>query len=104
MPDIHELGSITFWLRHEHTDWFENQNRYNFGSVSNGGIQATAIKHPDKTIQIDITGAMNQDFTFHTPAPHCGPEGMHVAITWGNLEIKLYLNGALVQARTTGDP
>ncbi len=95
---IQSEGSITFWLRHEHEDWTTNSESYHFATVKRPGVAVKAIKHPDKTIELELSGPLGQHFDFRHLIPECEARGLFVAITWKAPELNLYLNGKLVEA------
>jgi len=90
-------GTVTFWLQHEHRDWWSNGSGYNFGPISKGGLSLSAQKHPDCTLDITIAGAAGKSYSFNHPVPECGPKGLFVAFTWSPTEITLDLNGKLIE-------
>lgn len=92
-------GTMVFWLNHEHKDWSTNSSGYNFGTSRMEDISAETTKHPDKTIEIKLTGPFDKSFVFRRPIPQCDPRGLQVAITWKDDEVKLYLNGQLVETK-----
>ena len=90
---LKQEGSMDFWLKHPHRDWATNDNGYRFGPFSYEGITCSAIKHPNRTIEISVRGPFDRRFTFRYPMPQCDERGLHVAITWKDDQVKLYLNG-----------
>lgn len=91
-------GTITFWLRHEHKDWTTDDHSYNFGEVEAFGIKAQAIKHPDKTLQIDLNGAHGKHYSIREQMPTPDDKGeVFVAVTWDISKAIFYLNGQPVQ-------
>ena len=90
-------GSMAFVLQHEHTDWPTNAHGYNFGAAGSEGVTASAVKYPDKTLEIQVTGPFDEAFTFRQPAPECGERGLPVALTWKGQEVTLYLDGKAVE-------
>ena len=94
-----DQGSITFWLQNpQNADWTEDDSTGDFGTVSKAGISVEAIKNPDRTIALKVAGVLDRDFEFRQPIPKNGPS-LFVAITWGNQEVRLYLNDKLVETR-----
>ena len=87
--------TLVFWLKHEHRDWTINSNGYNFGLFEKPGISANAVKHLDRTIELKFSGPFGQ-LHFRRPIPRCDERGLQVVITWRDSEVKLYLNGKLV--------
>jgi hypothetical protein len=85
-------GSITFWLYHPETDWQTNTKPYKFGPMSSHGIEVTAIKNPDFTLAILISGPLSKTIVFHGPMPKLLlPDGVFVAITWSYPVVTLYV-------------
>lgn len=97
---IQNQGTIAFRLNHEKPDWWSDTNGYDFGTVDDqSGIAVTARKHPDGMVEVDILGALGGTFHFRHPTPQCGKAGLHVAITWQERAVKLYLNGVAVETQ-----
>jgi hypothetical protein len=96
---IEKEGSITFTLKHEHKDWATNDSGYRFGTVKISGVSVEAVKNPDRTVQLKVSGPLGKDFEFRTYIPECDERGLFVAITWKEPEINLYLNGKLVETK-----
>lgn len=95
-----EEGTITFVLEHEHQDWPTNDQGYKFGTIDTGqGVKAGAVKNPDKTLELRVSGPFGRQFHFHRPIPPCDERGLTVAITWKEPEVKLYLNGQEVETQ-----
>jgi hypothetical protein len=92
-------GTITFWLKHQHPDWPSNSNGYYFGPFSHEDLSVKAVKHPDKTLELFVSGPSGRSFEFKHPVPECPPKGLMVVITWTPKEMKLYLNTKLTETR-----
>ena len=92
-------GTVTFWLKHEHADWWSNDKGYSFGPMKMHGIELSATKHPDRTIDLNIAGPSNHKFTFSHDVPGCTPKGLMIALTWTPAEVRLYLNGDPIETR-----
>ena len=101
---IEKEGSITFWCNHAHKDWATNRHSYDFGKVSGHGVSVTAIKHPDKIIEIIATGPLFERFQYQCPIPPCDERGLFVALTWKSENVNLYLNGKSVDEITSLGP
>jgi hypothetical protein len=97
---LQKEGSATFWLRHRDRDWAVNEKEYQFGEIRKSGMSVEASKHTDKTIDLLVSGPLGQDFKFRHPIPKCDSRGLFVAVTWQDLEVKLYLNGKLTEVVT----
>lgn len=95
-------GSIVFQVRHHHKDWATNSSCYNFRTtkLKLEGISVKTTKHPDKTVEIKLIRLSGKTFTFRNPVPACDERGLHVAITWKEDKVKLYLNGQLVETKS----
>ena len=93
-------GSATFWLRHRDRDWVVNEKEYQFGEMRKSGMSVEASKHTDRTINLLVAGPLGKDFKFHHPIPKCDSRGLFVAVTWKDVEVKLYFNGRLIEIVT----
>jgi hypothetical protein len=107
MPDEPQTptpeGAITFWCQHQHADWPTNEQDYNFGEVSGGGVTATAVKHTDRTIAVSLSGPQGRTIEFRQPIPPCDQRGLFIAINWTPLAATLYLNGKQAETRSLGN-
>ena len=92
-------GTMIFWLNHEHKDWSTNSSGYNFDIIEQKDFSAEVRKHPDKTIEIKLTGLFDKTFVFKNPIPQCDQRGLQVAVTWKNTKVELYLNGKSVDSK-----
>ncbi len=101
---IEQEGTVTFALSHAHADWATNEQGYRFAPVNSHGVTVEASKHPDKTVEVRISGPFRQQFLFRRPVPASTDTGVVVAITWQAGEVKLYLNGELADTITARTP
>ncbi|MCP4245963.1 MAG: hypothetical protein GY778_02840 [bacterium] len=91
---LEQKGTVAFWLQHPHMDWQTNNQGYKFGPFSDHGISYVVFKHPDRSLQVVISGPLSRTSTFHTRVPDIVvPQGLHVAITWRFPTVTLYLKG-----------
>ena len=97
---LKDIGSMVFELSHEHKDWPTNSSGYNFDIVQLQEISAKATKHSDKTVEIKLTGPFDKTFVFRRPIPPCDQRGLHVAMTWADNKVQLYLNGKPEDSKT----
>lgn len=96
---LQDEGTVSFWIRHEHSDWATNDKRYVFGPIaSDVGIAFHVVKHPNKTLEISLSGPLGAMQAFMGPMPEAGPKGVYVVMTWKDKETKLYLNGEPVHS------
>jgi hypothetical protein len=95
-PPSQKEGTIEYWLKHVNKDWYRNSHGYNFPDVGSNGITARTIKHPDRTIEINIEGLGAYPLQFIKPVPKCDKRGLFVALTWQIGILNLYLNGEYV--------
>jgi len=99
---LNKRGSAAVLITHEDEDWMTNDSRYAFGPYEEDEISVSAIKQPDKTLDIAISGPFGEIFTFEPPLPDIDEKNLPVAITWENKKVKLYLAGQLVETKTKG--
>jgi hypothetical protein len=100
LKNVKNEGSIVFWLNHEHKDWPTNSSGYNFDTVQNEDISAEVTKHPDKTVEIKLTGPFDKTFVFRRSIPPCDQRGLQVAMAWKDDNVQLYLNGNPEDSKT----
>ncbi len=67
-------------------------------------ILAEVVKHPDGTVQIKLLRPFYEITTFHQPIPACDERGLMVTLVWKAHEVKLYLNGQLMETKSTEAP
>ncbi len=100
---LNRCGTVSTWLQHRNVDWTRDSHRYIFhrwqGPV---GITIQATKQPDKTLVLRLTGPFARVFTFRQPTPSFDRRGVHIGCVWNEGEIKLFLNGHLVETRHVG--
>lgn len=89
-------GTVMFLVLHSHQDWCTNQQGYTFGRMVKGPITVIPQKHPDGTMELDISGLTGQPLTIRRPIPASEQPGVTVAITWTESKITVYLNGQQV--------
>ena len=97
LKDIQKVGSITFTLNHEHDDWITNKNAYKFKPQILEGIFIQSFKDPDCTLRISINGPLGHSLTFRKDISGITTSKLHVAITWNDALVKLYLDGILAK-------
>lgn len=101
--NVQNKGSVTFFVKHPHSDWSTNVHGYKFPVVqpSGTGISVSVRKNSDLTVEIDADGPLGKKHHFKAPMPPCGAKGLHVGLTWElPNKITLYLNGKPVQSAT----
>ena len=99
---VKDEGTVTFWMQHDHADWFSNNDRYRFPMIRHENLTVETVKNPDCTIEININGLRQQRLRFVQPIPtSCDARGLHVAITWTVENVILYLNGQEVERLDT---
>ena len=94
---LQDEGTVEFFLEHPDTDWPTNTNTYNFQTLSSQGITVMAVKRADKTLKLSVAGPLGQSFHYEGAVPRIGKKGLHVAISWSQLQITIYLAGKLVE-------
>jgi hypothetical protein len=86
-------GTIEFWAKHDHPEWFSNSQGYNFPTIKSGSIEVASAKNPDRTIRVSVNGLPAGPLEFIHPIPECGPKGLFVVVTWTPKRVTLFLNG-----------
>lgn len=89
-------GTVSFWVQHADRSWSINHERYDLPSFEHEGVSVRVTKHTDKTVEINISGPLGQNFSFRHPLPLCGEGGLQLMIRWKRPELRLYLNGQIV--------
>lgn len=97
LTDVQKEGSMSFTLSHEHNDWITNKNGYRFKPLSIEGIFVQPFKDPDCTFRISINGSLGHSLTFRQDISEITTPKLHVALTWKDALVKLYLNGELAK-------
>jgi hypothetical protein len=98
MDDLQNQGTFETWIKTNDPDWATNDKRYDCGVFDCGhGMSFRAIKHPNRTLEIIMTGPGGLMHGFEGPVPNNnGP--LFIVVSWKDGEIKLHLNGELVHA------
>jgi hypothetical protein len=100
MPDdLLSEGTIAFFVKHKHADWTSNADRYRFPDVRRDPIAVSAVKQPDGTIEITISGPFGGRYAFAAPIPPCDERGLHINLTWVDRRVMLSLNGADIETQ-----
>ena len=89
-------GTVMFLVGHEHSDWRENSNRYDFEVFEQEALKVRAIKHPDCTMQVSIAGLGGSILETRKPIPRTEQPGVMVGCTWNGSELVFYLCGERV--------
>lgn len=95
---ISETGTVMFLVNHEHPNWPENANSYDFGTFALGALNVRAVKHPDRTMQISIAGLNGSIIETRKPIPRTDQPGVMIACTWNGSELVFYLCGERVDS------
>lgn len=78
--------------------WWADNQEYLLAKGGTHGLAFQATKHSDQTLEIFIEGPLNQSFHLHGPCPSCPQDDtLHIAITWQDDALNLYLNGQPTQ-------
>nr|BAM62622.1 hypothetical protein [uncultured microorganism] len=97
LTDVQKESSMTFTLSHEHNDWMTNKNAYKFKPLSIEGVFIQPFKDPDCTFRISINGPLGHSLTLRQNISGITTPKLHVALTWKDSSVKLYLNGELAK-------
>lgn len=88
-------GSIATRLQHGDRDWATNNQGYEFQEISTGRLKLRAVKHPDRTLEIELEGPLDRTSRFIAKLTNPGPAGVTVVFKWQKGTISFYLNGEL---------
>jgi len=94
---LQDEGTVAFFLEHPDADWPTNTDTYNFPTFSRQGITVMAVKRADKTLKLGVAGPLGQSFHYEGAVPRIDEKGLHVEISWSQLQITIYLAGKLVE-------
>jgi hypothetical protein len=98
LSDIQKEGSVALTLKHENKDWITNNNSYSFKPFSNKDIFFFQVgKDPNKTLRLVANGPLGHYLTFRHNVSDISTPELHVALTWKDSVVKLYLNGKPIQ-------
>ena len=98
---LKDEGTVELRVGHRNAKWASDNNSYTFPEAGHGGITLQATKHPDSTIEVRLSGARGIDVAFQHPMPATvGVDQLHIAVTWKASQIKLYLDGVLIETMT----
>lgn len=93
---VSPAGTVMFLVSHEHPDWRENTNGYDFGVFAQGALKVRATKHPDRTMQIAVSGVGESILETRKPIPRTEQPGVMIGCTWNGSELVFYLCGERV--------
>ncbi len=94
--DLQAEGTLSVWLKHPHSDWVTNSRKYNFGTVSQGGVSLRAVKEEDRTLQLAFEKLSGSRALLSHPLEDTGRPAIHVAVTWQNEKVMFYVNGKMI--------
>lgn len=97
LSDVKKEGSIVFTLKQEQKDWITNNKSYRFKPLSQQGIFIQVVKDSNKTLRLTANGPLGHYLTFRHNVSDISTTDLHVALTWKDSVVKLYLNSKSVQ-------
>lgn len=101
LTEFQKVGTIETWVNPPlHPSWATNSDEYRFPPLRREGIEALVTKHPDRTIEIEVNGPLGGQYQIREPIPKCDERGLFIVVTWGNMEVTFFLNGAPVKTFT----
>lgn len=89
-------GSTAFLLNSPDPRWREPGTGSTFPPLEVGRLTFEAAKTPDGFLELRVIGLSVPDFTCRWSLPKIDDNGLMIAVTWKRPEIRIYLNGALV--------
>jgi hypothetical protein len=91
-------GCIAAWINHKDNDWATNNKLYSFAPISIRSITLMVSKTPNKLLNFNLVGPLNNEFNFTAPVPERLPKrGVFFVITWGTSKVSLYINNQLIK-------
>jgi hypothetical protein len=97
---LQKTGTIAFRALHEDPGWLTNKKAYRIQSPSQSGSSVQFLKHADRTLEVTLMGTAQSDTSFRHRVPHGASHTVHVVVTWNGPEVKLYLDGSLIETKT----
>lgn len=95
-PHVQSQGSLTFWMR-QPARWASSPGGIKFAPVNAPGVRLTMQKNPDHTLEFFLEGALRRTTHFLVSLPsRIRPCGIHVALTWKEPKVELWLDGRMV--------
>ena len=93
-------GTLTFFVKHRNPDWTVDADTYRFPEVRREPVSVSAVKRPDGSIDVVLTGPFGGEYSFNHPIPPCDQRGLQIGLTWVRNRVMLYLNGELCQTKS----
>jgi hypothetical protein len=91
-------GSIEFWAgKKMPAKWFSDANGYKFPEITGLGVTVAAVKNPDRTYVVTISGLPQGTVRLAHETPVCDSRGLQTVVTWSPTRITLFLNGREVE-------
>jgi len=94
--DLTQEGTIAGWLQSEVEGWARDNKRHAFAPIEYSGIRLEIVKRTDRQLAVTVTGPFGRSFDFLARCPKPNEQGVHVAVTWGNSTVTLYVAGKRV--------
>lgn len=91
---VKDEGMIHFWTRHPNAQWASDDKGYQFPEMRYEGITVQTTKHPDRTLEIQVS-ALGTNVAFRHPVPATKRGNLSIAVSWSRKDqsITLYLGG-----------
>jgi hypothetical protein len=99
--DLTKKGTLAFFVKGKDADWATNDKPYSFKPFTREGISAIVSKGTDRGVYVEIAGPFGNSYDFRVPLPACDHRGLHVALTWEDESVTLYLNGEKVKSQSS---
>ena len=96
---LKKLGSLTFWLQHDHNDWQANDSQYNFWPYKISPFYVHVQKDSARMLHLKFDGPLDRAVAFSVEMPKFDKRGVHVGLTWKKNVVKLYLQGELTETK-----
>jgi hypothetical protein len=92
-------GTLMLAFNHPDPDWRQNATTYNFGLFAQGKLKLSAVKHPDRTMELVLEGLGQSKVATRKAIPNTDQPGVVVAIAWTDREVRFYLCGERVDCQ-----
>ena len=101
--DLKVRGSVFARVVNPDIDWSTNNRSYSFELPGSGPISWGATKNSKgwiKILSVWIDGPADTKYYFNVRMPRCRDGALSIGITWGDENVRLYLNGKLSGTHT----
>jgi hypothetical protein len=99
LREIQMEGTFSCRISAPDADWPSNSREYRFPPVTGEGILVQVVKDTKRTLHVCVNGPLGQSIVFREDTSTLVTPKLHIALTWKDSTLELYLNGKLTQKR-----